>query len=157
MSGVADHSLIEISDLDVDSAFGVRERSQIADVTVPANPHRRPFGDHSTARCFKPLVKFKRVAADISVRRACHLQTTAFGENRLSLFKLRKTEFLRLHPRAPDRCCLFNSQDSMARGRPAQMTGQAAAVSGRPTTARPDELASPRPGGGLQARLRPLR
>jgi hypothetical protein len=63
MSGVADHSLIEISDLDVDSAFGVRERSQIADVTVPANPHRRPFGDHSTARCFKPLVKFERVAA----------------------------------------------------------------------------------------------
>src|SRR6516225_3631493 len=123
MSGIADHSLIKISDLDVDAAFGIRERSQIADMTVPANPHRRSIGHHPTSRRFKPLVKFERVTADISVCRTRHLQMTAFAENRLSLFELRKTGLLRLHPRAP-RSVLSIRQSREYGSRPPRANGR---------------------------------
>jgi hypothetical protein len=38
---IADYGLVEVADLDIDLAVGIGQRTQIADVTIPANPDRR--------------------------------------------------------------------------------------------------------------------
>src|ERR1700761_9164659 len=41
---IADYGLIEIADLDFPPALGVRQRAEIAEMTIAADPDRRSFG-----------------------------------------------------------------------------------------------------------------
>ena len=56
MGGFADHGLIEVADLDFETAVGVGNRTQIADMTIPADPDLGALGDRGGA-LFKPFVK----------------------------------------------------------------------------------------------------
>ena len=74
MRGIADDSLIQITDLNVNRALGVRNRAQIADMTVSADPHCRARRHRLATALAQPLVELQRIAAHIGMGRACHLQ-----------------------------------------------------------------------------------
>src|ERR1700722_5045096 len=89
MGGIADHGLIEVADLDFETAVGVGDRSKIADMTIPADPDLWALGDRGGA-LFKPFVKLHRRAAHIVQRGPRHFlvaqafqsRTTLAGRNR---------------------------------------------------------------------------
>jgi len=85
---IADYRLIEIADLDIDLTVGIGQRTQISDMTIPANPDRRPLRHFAPPiRGGKPLVELQRVSSDISVRRLCYLQIAGLPKRRTPLGK----------------------------------------------------------------------
>jgi hypothetical protein len=78
MGWIANDGLIKIADLNSDSAPGVRQRAQVADMAVAADPDRRPFRD-LTGAFLQPFVEFDRRAAHIGMGGPRHLQI-AFGD-----------------------------------------------------------------------------
>jgi hypothetical protein len=73
MRRISDYRLIEITNLNLDLAAGVSDRAKIADVAIPANPDRRPFGKRAAFCSLEPLVIANRIASHVSVRRSRHL------------------------------------------------------------------------------------
>src|SRR5438045_2182888 len=71
--GIADDGLVHVTDQNGDSIVRVGEGAEIAKMAVTANPDWRTLGDVSAIRFAEPLVKFRRIAANISLDRARHL------------------------------------------------------------------------------------
>ncbi len=84
MGGIADDGLVHIADLDFHVAFNVSHGSEIARMTVPADPYRWPLRQLATA-FLQPLIKPGRIAAHIGMRRGCHFQSAARFQNGLPL------------------------------------------------------------------------
>ena len=76
MGRVADHSLVEIADLNGQGAVGAGDRTKIADVAVAADPDRRTVGQRDAIPGAEPLVELRRAAPDIGVGRGSHLAVT---------------------------------------------------------------------------------
>ena len=74
MRGIADNRLVEVADVDIDAPFQIAGRSQIAGMTIAADPHRRPFRQAAPGLAVQPLIKLHRTAAYISVRGTGHFQ-----------------------------------------------------------------------------------
>src|SRR5581483_3360285 len=72
MSGIADDRLVQIPYLDGNASIDCCDRSEIADMTISAYPHRRSFGQGAAFLTFQPFVEFYCAAADIRMRRASH-------------------------------------------------------------------------------------
>ena len=68
------NGLIEIAYLDRDLAGRIRDRSQIANVTIPADPDRRAGGRRTAFSTLQPLIEFRRATPNICMRRARHLE-----------------------------------------------------------------------------------
>ena len=60
--------LIEIPDGNLHSAFRVRDRAQIADVAISADPNRCFLGQEFSGPGFQPLVELDGIPASISMR-----------------------------------------------------------------------------------------
>src|ERR1700722_6509234 len=82
MSGVADHRLIEISDFDFNLSLRVRDRAQIAQMTVAANQYGRPSRYQIAARRLQPVIELERVAPNVSVRGASHFHISGTSQER---------------------------------------------------------------------------
>ena len=75
VSGIADHRLVKVTDLDFHLAFGVGKRAEIAEMTVAADPDRRPDRKQLGAGGFlEPMVEVHRGPAHVGVSRARHLE-----------------------------------------------------------------------------------
>ncbi len=77
---VADDRLVEIAKAHLDAAFGVGERAQVADVAIPADPHRRPVRERARRDRPQPFVELRRVASHIRVHRRRHLVVATCGK-----------------------------------------------------------------------------
>ena len=82
MRRISDDGLVQIANLNLDLSFRIRYRPKIARMTIPADPHRRPLGQPICRPGFQPLVKLRRIAAYIRVRRSRHLQPPPICQNR---------------------------------------------------------------------------
>src|ERR1700689_616550 len=88
MGGVSNHCLVEIADLHQDAAFGVRQRAQVSQMAVTANPDWRPVRQIASGAAFQPLVKPFGTATDESMRRPCHLEIANCGQNLWSVARI---------------------------------------------------------------------
>ena len=80
--GIADDRLVEIADLDRDFVIGIRERAEIAEMAIAADPDRRADRDLPRQSGLRqPLVELRGVAPDIGVDRARHLVRAGLFEN----------------------------------------------------------------------------
>ena len=68
------NGLIEIAYLDRDFAVRIRDRSQIANMTIPADPDCRAGGRRTAFSALQPLIEFCRATPNICMRRARHLE-----------------------------------------------------------------------------------
>ena len=66
MRGIADHRLVEVSDLYVDSAFDVGDGAEIANMAIAANPEGGAGRDLDAGR-LEPFVEVGGGAAHIAV------------------------------------------------------------------------------------------
>src|SRR5262245_52684279 len=80
MSGITDDCLIEITDLDLNLARCICQRSQISDVTIAADPNGRTAGKSTVLLTFKPFIELDGIAADIAVRRPRHFEISELGK-----------------------------------------------------------------------------
>jgi hypothetical protein len=69
---VADNSLIEIPDLDLDLSSSICQRSYVADMAVSANSNRRTLGNDFALTVYQPFVEMPSIASDITVCRGSH-------------------------------------------------------------------------------------
>jgi hypothetical protein len=83
--GIADHRLIEIADLDQNTAVCVGEGPKIADVAIAANTHFRTFRQFAAATVLQPFVKLDGTAADVGVRGPRHLKIPGLCQNPLPI------------------------------------------------------------------------
>ncbi len=74
MGGVADDCLIEISDFDFNVSLRTRNRTEIAQMTITANPYGRTNRNQIATRRLQPIIEFERVASHVGMRRASHLR-----------------------------------------------------------------------------------
>jgi hypothetical protein len=74
---IADHSLIQIPDLNQDMTFLIGKRPKISGVAIAANPDGRALRKFSAATTFQPFVELDGAAPHINVRRPCHLQISS--------------------------------------------------------------------------------
>ncbi len=81
MRRIADDGLVEVANLDLDPAFRVGDWAEVADVTVSADPHRRPLRKLCTSAGLKPLVELERTAANVRVGGARHLRAPRLLEH----------------------------------------------------------------------------
>ncbi len=72
MRRVTDDCLVEIANLNRDTAFGISKGTKITDMTIPANLDWRTIW-HIARAGLEPFVEFDGATANIGVRRACHL------------------------------------------------------------------------------------
>ena len=84
MSGVSNHCLVQIANLDRHLAFAARQRSKIADVAVTANPDLGSVR-HIGWAGFEPVIKLKGTAANIRMSRARHLQASGVDQGCLPI------------------------------------------------------------------------
>ena len=75
MGGVANDCLIEISDFDFNVSLRTRDRTQIAQMTITANPYGRTYRNQIATRRLQPFIEFERVASHVGMRRASHLRS----------------------------------------------------------------------------------
>ena len=76
MSWIAQNSLIEIADLNLNVSFGACDGTEVPNMAVPADPDARAFRDHTRRpRGVKPFIKLSGIASHVSVGRSGHLQT----------------------------------------------------------------------------------
>ena len=73
MSRISDDGLIKITNLNLDFAPGVSDRTKIAHMAIAANPNLRPLGKRAAFHSFEPLVIANRIAPHVSMRRSGHL------------------------------------------------------------------------------------
>src|SRR5580704_358307 len=81
MSGISNHGLIEIADLDQDPALRVRERAQVSQMAITANPNGRALRQLAPGAALEPPVKPFGAAADESMRGPRHLEITNRSES----------------------------------------------------------------------------
>jgi hypothetical protein len=73
MRRVSDDSLVKITNLNLDFAPGVSDRTKIAHMAIAANPNLRPLGKRAAFQPFEPLIVANRIAPHVSMRRSGHL------------------------------------------------------------------------------------
>jgi hypothetical protein len=73
MRRVSDDSLVKITNLNLDFAPGVSDRTKIADMAIAANPNLRSLGKRAAFHSFEPLVIANRIAPHVSMRGSGHL------------------------------------------------------------------------------------
>jgi hypothetical protein len=78
---VADNCLVEVANFNFNATIGAGHRTEVPDVAIAANPHRRPLRNRAFTGVGKPLVELDRVAADIGVDAARHLATALLLED----------------------------------------------------------------------------
>jgi hypothetical protein len=83
--GIADHCLVEIPDLDQNPAFRIGKGTEIADMTVAANPDGRTVRQFAAAAAVEPLVKLGGVATHIGVGRTRHLKIASMNQNSFAI------------------------------------------------------------------------
>ena len=79
---IADHRLVEVADMHVDTALGVPGGAQVAGVAVAADPDRRAMGQTSARLAVQPLVELHGAAAHVGVGRTRHLQVSQLDQVR---------------------------------------------------------------------------
>ena len=84
MRGISNDSLVQIPDLHIELAGRVRDRAQIADMAVAADPDIRAIGDTPRACRVEPFVKLACISADIGVRGPGHFQGALLGKQLLA-------------------------------------------------------------------------
>jgi hypothetical protein len=82
MRRVSDDRLVQIPDLDGDASVDPCDRTQIADVTIPADPDGGPFGQRPAFLLLEPFIEFDGTAANISMRGASHFEGLSKTQNR---------------------------------------------------------------------------
>ena len=68
MRRVADYGLIKVADLDCDLATSVRDRSEIADMTIAADPDWRAPGRRAVISTLQPFIEFGGTSPDEGLR-----------------------------------------------------------------------------------------
>src|ERR1700678_3789916 len=86
MSRIPNDSLIQVADLDFNSAGGIRDRTEVSRVAVTTDPYRRPFGKRPVFLRFKPFVKLDRVSTHVCMRRSGHFTISRRAEDSLAVF-----------------------------------------------------------------------
>jgi hypothetical protein len=72
MRRISDNSLVKITNLNLDFAPGVSDRTKIAHMAIAANPNLRPLGKRAAFHSFEPLIVANRIAPDVSMRGSSH-------------------------------------------------------------------------------------
>ncbi len=86
---VADDGLVEVPDLD-DMTLGVRKRPEVAEMTITADPHRRPGRQAPLAARLQPIIEVARAAANEGMGRARHLHVAPGREDRKAFGRVRR-------------------------------------------------------------------
>src|SRR5271163_4304429 len=76
MRRVSDDSLVKITNLNLDFAPGVSDRTKIAHMAIAANPNLRPLGKRAAFQPFEPLIVANRIAPHVSMRGSGHFALT---------------------------------------------------------------------------------
>ncbi|MGF6919992.1 hypothetical protein OKW28_004189 [Paraburkholderia sp. 40] len=71
-TGLPDHALIQIPDLDCQVARCIRDRAEVPEMAVAANPHGRAIGQRAGSLAVKPRIKAPRASTYVGVRRSSH-------------------------------------------------------------------------------------
>src|ERR1700691_1900844 len=101
MCRVANDRLIEVTYPNLNVALGIRNRAQVADMTVATNPYGWPVR-HSSLSLFEPFVELCRVATHVSVGGLRHLQVLAVEQPSAPLTRFGLLEFRHLARRRPE-------------------------------------------------------
>ena len=70
---IADDSLIQVANLNIDSALCIRDRTEITHMAVTANPNCRAFRERGARIGGEPFVKLLGVSPNIGMGGARHL------------------------------------------------------------------------------------
>src|ERR1700677_3984169 len=100
MCRVANDRLIEVTYPNLNFALGVRNRAQVADMTVATYPYGWPVR-HSSLSPFEPFIELCRVAAHVSMGGLRHLQVLAVEQTSAPLTRFGRLEFRHLARRRP--------------------------------------------------------
>jgi hypothetical protein len=76
MGWISDDGLIEITNLNLDFASCVSDRTKIAHVAIAANPNLRSLGKRAAFHSFEPLIVANRIAPYVSMRGSGHFALT---------------------------------------------------------------------------------
>jgi hypothetical protein len=82
MRRISDDSLVQIPDLDGDTPVHAGNRTEVTDVTIAADPDRRPFGQCAAFLLLEPFVEFDRTTANISMGGSGHLEGLSKPQDR---------------------------------------------------------------------------
>ena len=72
MRWISDDGLVEITNLNLDFASCVSDRTKIAHVAIAANPNLRPLGKRAAFHSFEPPIVANCIAPHVSVRGSGH-------------------------------------------------------------------------------------
>src|SRR5215213_5611142 len=90
MCGVAHYRVIQVSDLNSNSARCPGYWAQVSDMTVPADPNRRAVWESVVFDGGKPVVELHGVASNEGVRRTGHLLVSSPLEHRCTVVNIRR-------------------------------------------------------------------
>ena len=76
MRRISDDSLVKITNLNLDFALGVSDRTKIAHMAIAANPNFRPLRKRAAFHSFEPLIVANRIAPYVSMGRSGHFALT---------------------------------------------------------------------------------
>ena len=76
MRRISDDRLVKITNLNLDFAFCVSDRTKIAHMAIAANPNLRPLGKRAAFHSFEPLIVANRIAPHVSVWGSGHFALT---------------------------------------------------------------------------------
>src|ERR1700722_19833753 len=79
MRWISDDGLIEITNLNLDFASCVSDRTKIAHVAIAANPSLRPLVKRAAFHSFEPPIVANRIAPHVSMRGSGHLLLRMFS------------------------------------------------------------------------------
>ena len=82
MCRVSDNRLVQIPDLDGYASVYAGNRTKVTDMTIAADPDRRPFRQAAAFLLIQPFVKFNRAPANVSVGGSGHLEGLSKPQNR---------------------------------------------------------------------------
>jgi hypothetical protein len=74
MRRISDNSLVKVPNLDGDTPVYAGNGTEVTDVTIAADPDRRPFGQRAAFLLLQPLEEFDRTTADISLGGSSRLE-----------------------------------------------------------------------------------
>jgi hypothetical protein len=77
--GVTHDGLVEVADLDIDAAVAIRDGADVAHVAIAADPQVRAERKRAAA-VVQPFVELQRIAANVGMRRARHLEVAQGGK-----------------------------------------------------------------------------